>query len=944
MIEIRLFNTPQILKDSEIIRFPYRKAEGLLYYLSVKKQASREELISLLWADEEEGTGKKKLRDAIYQIKRALGKDLLKSGGNTLLSLATDKTLHIDYDDVLSGKVSADGLFLHHFYIKNCPDFEEWVEGVREDLQHSLEKTTRADLEDAIRRQDAEAIRTYSTILLQNDPYNENLYLEMMNLYAENGNYTMAIRIYHDLVTLLKKDMGVEPSEQVSALFKRIFNMKEHSPADSALQDLPFFGRKKELFHVSGFLDQDEKDRMNCLAIEGREGVGKTTFLEHALHLAEGKGMLVLQAVCYAQGMDFFLNPWRDIFREISQHAEQNRRQDILSGAAFQTLSGLFSDQNEDREDGRMFYLQVEHAFQELFRSLLSEQNILLAFDEIQWMDAPSLQLLVSLLRALPFGPLKMICTYDQNAGAFAMTYLEPLVREDRIHFLTLHPFSEQETAEIISHLLPEAASDKARCHEIYEMSGGNAFFLKEILNTLKEGGSAEDSSGKINFMFRTRRDALTPDQKELLSALSVFPGRISIDKVELLMGDMDRLKILNLLEALQEKDMIKEVLVGWNVYYQFVHLLFQNYIYDHMSAGKRQAYHRILAEDYEKRDPSGFSNLPKIAYHYVRCNEPAKAYPYQIRYLRIFYTITDENFPVIRTEVSDREDDLGMLSEAEQMLTFAKDIIQLKRTDPETARMKMEMLYILGRHEIAVGEYEQGVDHIEKSIQLSRELKETDNLLSCYKQMVYYCIQTGNVDEAETYVRLGLRGTKDKTGEDYAHFLRLKGWCQVRRRDFSKAKDTLNKAISLFRAEEEKKPGSYKASIAACLKYLGDIYRIQGAYDEALSYYNDALHESRGPVVTNGMAQIYSNIGQVRYYQERYAESFIHLDKAREYLERNGYFWGLERTECYLAMVCLKTGKTGEAKLHYEKASLLSEKVKNPVTENLLRELAVRF
>ena len=619
-------------------------------------------------------------------------------------------------------------------------------------------------------------------------------------------------------------------------------------------------------------------------------------------------------------------------------------QEDILESASFQTLDRLFSSRSENKEDGRMLYLQMEQAFQQLLSELPPRHSVLLSFDEIQWMDAPSLQLLVSLLRELPSDSLKMICTYDQSAGAAAMTYLEPLVREDRIRFLSLQPFSEKETQDIIAHFLPEIAADENRSHEIYEMSGGNAFFLKEILNTMKEGGDAEESSGKINFMFRTRRDALLPDQRELLGALSVFPGRISIDKIELLMGDMDRLKILNLLEQLQEKDMIKETLVGWNVYYRFVHLLFQNFIYEHMSAGKRQAYHRILAEDYEKRASGDFAALPKIAYHYVRCNEPVKAYPYQIRYLRTFYTVTDENFPVLRTEVFDHENDLGMLSEAAQMLKFAKNIIQLTDDDPEIRHMKMEMYYILGRHEIAIGDYEQGVAHIEESIALSKDPEEIDNLLSCYKQMVYYCIQTGNVDDAETYVSLGLRGIKEKSGEDYAHFLRLKGWCQVRRREFKKANDTLEKAIALFRKEEEKKPGSYKASIAACLKYMGDIYRIQGLYDEALSYYHDALREGQGQVVTNGMAQIYSNIGQVRYYQERYAESYIHLDKARECLEKNSYFWGLERTECYLALVCLKTGKQGEAKLHYEKAALISEKVKNPVTENLLKELATQI
>lgn len=59
-IEIRLFGTPAILADGEPVGFPYKKVEGFLYYLCVKKQITREEAICLLWGDEDEASGRKK--------------------------------------------------------------------------------------------------------------------------------------------------------------------------------------------------------------------------------------------------------------------------------------------------------------------------------------------------------------------------------------------------------------------------------------------------------------------------------------------------------------------------------------------------------------------------------------------------------------------------------------------------------------------------------------------------------------------------------------------------------------------------------------------------------------------------------------------------------------------------------------------------------------------
>ena len=48
----------------------------------------------------------------------------------------------------------------------------------------------------------------------------------------------------------LKEEMGVEPSRKIRELFQRVFHVKEHMKAVGGPADLPFVGRKKELFSV----------------------------------------------------------------------------------------------------------------------------------------------------------------------------------------------------------------------------------------------------------------------------------------------------------------------------------------------------------------------------------------------------------------------------------------------------------------------------------------------------------------------------------------------------------------------------------------------------------------------------------------------------------------------------------------------------------------------
>ena len=58
-----------------------------------------------------------------------------------------------------------------------------------------------------------------------------------------------------------------------------------------------------------------------------------------------------------------------------------------------------------------MRYQLIEQSMLDLFRRISEKHRILLAFDEIQWMDQVSFQLLVRLVRSISPDRLKVICT-----------------------------------------------------------------------------------------------------------------------------------------------------------------------------------------------------------------------------------------------------------------------------------------------------------------------------------------------------------------------------------------------------------------------------------------------------------------------------------------------------------------------------------------------------
>lgn len=943
-ISVHLLGRPYVEVNGERINFPYKKAEGFFYYLCVKKTATREEIIYVLWGADTENVGRKNLREAVYQIKKLLGKEILVTAGHTSISLNPECMPQIDWDEVTQDNIleQEEEGFLSHFHIKNSYEFEEWIAVMQEQYDQSFMKSARTKMYDADAVKDISQIQKYSNILLKHDPYNEKLYQEVMELYAANGNYNMAIKLYYDLEKVLSEELGVEPSAEVTELFHRIFNVKGNVASDSAAWNLPFTGRTEEIYKISQYIAGSGRRGPQCVAIGGEEGVGKTALLEKSKQMVKSSRIIPLCASCYQEEEDFFLRPWNDIFWETEQNLENgNLKAGISQEQKAQLKRMIKGTLKEEGGSGRLTYQMVEQAVMELFREVLRANRIALFFDDIQWMDAMSFQLLNRVM--LTFGTEKVLlfCSYNQNDDAKVMEALEKLMKKGWLEVIHIQSFTREQTNELLHKYLPQLDQEEEKRENIYQMTDGNAFFLLEMISLIREKGYTLEISPKTNHVIKARLAGLGEEENEVLDCMSLFPEKIRIEELELLLPQMDRLTLLKVLEKLQERHLIREVLVGWNIYYKFVHRVFREYLYERQSMGKRRMYHQMLAQYYEDQVQTkrNFECLPMIIHHYEKCHDQVKTYRYKIQYLKEYYTIINENFPVLHWEIEYGRDDFAASQGAEEMLKVAEEVIRLEDNSHEVQEMKMEMHYVHGRYHIAVGEYAEGIDSIQKSISLARGLGQRQMLLSCYRQMCFYGIQVENLELTEKYISAGLAALEPEEREDLGAFQRLKGWCLLHRGRYAEAEDVLWEAVGIFERCQESRE-SYDMSIAGCYNYLGDICRQQGNYEKALEYYSTAVAKGTGKVVTNGLGQFYSSIGQIFYLEKKVDKAEEYLEKAISCLKGHGYLWGLERAQAYMAMVKRDEKKADEAKAYYMESKKISEKIENPTTMKLLEEM----
>ena len=129
----------------------------------------------------------------------------------------------------------------------------------------------------------------------------------------------------------------------------------------------------------------------------------------------------------------------------------------------------------------------MEKAILDMFRKIVEKHKVVLFFDDIQWMDAMSFQLLNRILLTLGTERILLMCTYNQNNDVEVMESLEKLMKKDYLHVISLNPFTEEETMELLHKYLPELNGDEQKLRSIFQMTDGNAFFLMELVNLIKE-------------------------------------------------------------------------------------------------------------------------------------------------------------------------------------------------------------------------------------------------------------------------------------------------------------------------------------------------------------------------------------------------------------------------------------------------------------------------
>ena len=283
--------------------------------------------------------------------------------------------------------------------------------------------------------------------------------------------------------------------------------------------------RQRELAAVEVLLER----RGRMLLLEGRSGIGKTSLVEAACARAGELGHEVMRARGSDLESGFAFGVVRQLFERRLAGAGRGEREALLAGpaaAARPLLSGGLAVQPAGDSS-----FAVLHGLYWLVVNLAASRPLLIAVDDAQWADEPSLRWLAYLAPRLEGLAAGMLVALRQGDPAVMGA---PLLAVRAAAAAVLHPALLSE--EAVSAVVRAAAGGEAgaeMCAAVYAACGGNPLYLAELLRAadlsdrpLAALEPAELLAGGLEAIARqviTRVRGLGPDALGLAQALAVL-------------------------------------------------------------------------------------------------------------------------------------------------------------------------------------------------------------------------------------------------------------------------------------------------------------------------------------------------------------------------------------------------------------------------------------
>jgi DNA-binding SARP family transcriptional activator len=638
VLEVRVLGGLSAAVDGRPVELPAdARARELLARLALSPGPHpRSALAGRLRPDVPEDSARKTLRNALYELRRALGpvgRDALVVTGRQV-GLRAD-AVRVDLWEfrrrLAEGELEAAADAGHGELLDGLDG--DWALRARDEHAAELAGVLGTLAARAEAAGDLPTAVVWARRRLNVEPLAEAAHRELIRLIALGGDRPAALATAGAMSERLQSELGVPPSAATRALIEDVRRGRiARAAAASAAATAPSLpatlaaakhpeGRAVPLARLEqAWADAVSGARRFALVV-GEPGIGKTTLAGELARRAHGQGAAVLLGRSDEHALVPF-QPWIEALERLLEALPAGDVDHWLTAhdGALARLLPARSPAQASTGGPRERYLAFE-LVRALLEDVAARWPVLLVLDDVHWADADSLSLLRHLARTGPRGRLLVVlCARASELEPDIAQTLADLRREGPLVRVDLGGLDDDAVAALLARRT--GATDHESARRYRARTGGNPFFLDELLREAQEsGGDVEGPPAGVREVIGRRLARLDDSTLRALDVAAVCGIEFEVATL----ARVDDRPVVEVLEALDGA--IEAALVAATDrrgHYAFAHALVAETIVCALPASRRAALHLRIADVLADRHDAGDVGAGEVVRHLRAAGELA--------------------------------------------------------------------------------------------------------------------------------------------------------------------------------------------------------------------------------------------------------------------------------------------------------------------------------
>ena len=405
----------------------------------------------------------------------------------------------------------------------------------------------------------------------------------------------------------------------------------------------PFVGREHPMATLMEAYNHVKEGSGQVVEVVGEAGVGKSRLLLEFRSLTPKGEATYLEGRCIHFGASMAYLPLLDILRSYVGIKEGDKELLIKTKMKERVDPSLLSPLEDllslPVEDGQ--YLKLEpkekkerifEALRDLFMKLSQERTLIIAIEDLHWIDKTTEEFLDYLMSSLTTSKMLLILLHRPE-------YTHPWGSRSYFNRIGLTQLTMKSSAELMQAILEGKEVAPELSDLILSRAAGNPLFMEELTHSLLENGSIEmrdeqyvlarttslEVPDTIQGIIAARMDRLNENLKQIVQVASVIGREFAFRILHTISGMRKEVKAdlldLQRLELIYEKSLFPELA------YIFKHALIQEVAYNSLLLKKRREIHENIGHAIEDLYPDRLEEFYEmLAYHYARGEDLGKA------------------------------------------------------------------------------------------------------------------------------------------------------------------------------------------------------------------------------------------------------------------------------------------------------------------------------